>query len=262
MKQWLILFNKEWKESIRNFKWIWIPIVFILLGVTQPILSYYLPDLLEQFGGMPEGAVINLPLPSGPQVLSETLGQFSQIGFLVLVLAFMGAIAGERNSGTHLMILVKPVSHISYITSKWVHMSLLAVVSFILGYSFAIYYTFLLIETIPASHIIKGGAVYVLWLVFVMTLVISFSTIIKSTAAVAFLTLGVTIALSLLSSLLPDLMRWSPGMLSRHSQGFLTSGAGGQDFWLSLAITVILIFAMLSAAIYIFRQKEFAVDSN
>ncbi|MDQ0255837.1 hypothetical protein J2S74_003221 [Evansella vedderi] len=78
----------------------------VLLGVTQPITSYYLPDILKNFGGLPEGSLLEFPLPTGPQVLAETLGQFSQIGFLVLVLAFMGTVAGERNTGSSIMVLV------------------------------------------------------------------------------------------------------------------------------------------------------------
>ncbi|UTR11588.1 ABC transporter permease [Evansella sp. LMS18] len=262
MRQWMILFKKEVRESIRNFKWIWIPVVFILLGLTQPVVSYYLPDLLEQFGGLPEGAAAAFPVPTGSQVLAETLGQFSQIGLLVLVLAFMGAVAGERNNGTNIMILVKPVSYASYISAKWAHMVLLALVSFAAGFIFSVYYTFLLIESVPAAHIIQGALVYGLWLTFVMTVVLTLSTIIKSPAAVAFLTFGVTITLSLTSSLLPEIMTWSPGMLSSHSHSFFMNGTGNEGFWLSLMCTILLIAVMLTLAIYVFRKKEMAVHTT
>ncbi|MFA9560222.1 ABC transporter permease [Evansella sp. AB-rgal1] len=256
MSQWSVLFQKEWKESIRNYKWIWIPIVFILLGVMQPVTSYFLPDILKNFGGLPEG--IEFPLPTGPIVLAETLGQFSQIGFLVLALAFMGTVAGEKNSGTQIMVLVKPVSTSAYILAKWIHMSLLGLASYFIGFLLAVYYTFELIETVAISNVIKGAFVYSIGLLFVITLVLLFSSIFKSTAAVAFLSLGITIAFSLLSSLLPDIMKWSPGTLTNHSYRFFETGSGGDGFILSIIVTIGLIISMIFLSIFVFKKKEIA----
>src|SRR5690606_38665844 len=106
MKQWLVLFRKELVEGVRNYKWIWIPLVFVLLGIMQPVMTYFLPQLLETAGGLPEGAVIELPTPTGSQVMAETMSNFNTIGLLVLVLAFMGTIASERSSGVAGMVLV------------------------------------------------------------------------------------------------------------------------------------------------------------
>ncbi|WP_218197362.1 hypothetical protein, partial [Pseudomonas sp. 2995-1] len=92
-------------------------------------------------------------------------------------------------------------------------MSLLSLLSFILGFLFAVYYTFELIGTIPIGNIIKGITVYGIWLLFITTLILLFSVIFNSSAAVAALTITIPIVLSLLSSLTPELMVWSPGML-------------------------------------------------
>lgn len=262
MEKWVVLFKKEFVESLRNFKWIWIPLVFILLGIMQPVTSYFLPDIIKNFGGLPEGALMEFPLPTGPQVLAETLGQFSQIGVLVLVLAFMGTVAGERSTGTNIMILVKPVSYTSYITAKWAHIALLAISSFILGFVLAYYYTHLLIETVPFTQVLQGASIYILWLLFVITLVLFFSTIIKSGGVVAFLTLGVTITISIIGSIAPDIMRWSPSMLSSHSYSYFQTGTGGEAFLLSVICTILLIVVMIIGAIYIFRNKEMAVHTT
>ncbi|MBU9711128.1 ABC transporter permease [Evansella tamaricis] len=262
MKQWTILFKKEFKESLRNFKWVWIPLVFILLGITQPVTSYYLPEILKNFGGMPEGVIMEFPMPTAPQVLAETLGQFNQIGILVLVLAFMGVVAGERNSGTNIMVLVKPVSYTAYMLSKWAHMTLLAFVSYLSGFLIALYYTYQLIGSVPASDVVSGFVVYTLWLLFVTTIVLLFSTIFKSTAAVAALTLGLSIILSLLSSITPELMQWSPGMLASHSYYLFQTGEANDGLWLSVVSTVLLVVAMLSISVYIFKKKEVATHTS
>ncbi|ADU31629.1 ABC transporter permease [Evansella cellulosilytica] len=260
MMKWFILFKKEFKESLRNFKWIWIPIVFSLLGIMQPVTSYFLPDILESFGGMPEGA-FSIPLPTGPQVLAETLGQFSQIGYLVLVLSFMGTVASERNNATNIMVLVKPVSFASYITAKWVHMYTLALSSFVVGFVLAYYYTSLLIETVPFTNVLKGMMVYAVGILFVLTLVLFFSTLFKSTAAVAFLTLGITIIISLMSTFVPDIMKWSPGTLTQHSYSLFQTGTA-DGVLLPVLCTLFIIFALVGLAIYLFSKKELAVHTT
>src|SRR5690606_11651471 len=109
-----VLFKKEWIEMTRNFKILWIPLVFILLGIMQPVTSYYLPEIIKAAGELPEGAVFEIPMPTPQEVLVQTFGQYSQIGILVLVLAFMGIVAAEKNSGVSDIILVKPVSFANY----------------------------------------------------------------------------------------------------------------------------------------------------
>ncbi|WP_280770095.1 ABC transporter permease [Salipaludibacillus daqingensis] len=258
--QWIILFKKEFRESIRNFKWLWIPTVFVLLGLMQPITSYYIADILEQFGGLPEGTVMELPPPSGAEVLTGTLGQFSQIGFLVLVLAFMGTVVTEKNQGTLIMVLVKPVSYVNYLTAKWVHLLILSLTSFVLGFVMSVYYTFLLIDTIPISQVVNGALVYALWITFVMTIVLCLSALLNSTAFVAFATLGTAILFSIFSLYAPDLMKGTPGMLATYSQQFFYLGEVESGFWISIFVTLGLILAMMIATIFLFNKKEFAKD--
>ncbi|WP_416151744.1 ABC transporter permease [Salipaludibacillus sp. HK11] len=262
MSQWIVLFKKEWTESLRNFKWLWLPVTFVLLGIMQPITSYYLVDIIENFGGLPEGAVMEMPSPSGAEVLAGTLGQFNQIGFLVLVLAFMGTVASEKTNGTHVMVLVKPVSYINYLTSKWMHLLLLSLSSFVLGFAASVYYTFLIIESVPLSQVISGGLVYGLWIVFVMTIVLCLSALMKSTAFVAFASLGTALLLSVLSMYTPVLMKGTPGMLSTYSQQLLFNGEPSHGFWWSIVVTGALILAMMGLTVYLFNRKEIAIDGN
>ncbi|RXJ02604.1 ABC transporter permease [Anaerobacillus alkaliphilus] len=256
MRQWLLLFSKEQKEMLRNYKWIWVPLVFIILGMTQPITSYYLPEILENLGGLPEGAVFEIPVPTASEVLVGTLGQFSQIGILILVLATMGIVASERISGSFVMILVKPVSYTAYLTAKWASIVAFAVSSFLLGYLFSAYYTYILMGEFVVRDMLLGAVVYSLWLIFIMTLVLFFSSIMKSIGAIAFLTLGTTMVLSVITSLLMKYMYWSPARLSTHSNAIITSGNGSEYFWVSLVVTVGFIVALLLLSIQLFKKKE------
>ena len=55
MSNFSVLFQKEWRENVRNFKILWIPLVFILFGISEPLTNYYLSQILNAVGNMPEG---------------------------------------------------------------------------------------------------------------------------------------------------------------------------------------------------------------
>ncbi len=240
----------------RNFKLLWMPLVFILLGIMQPVTSYYLPQILETAGELPEGAVLNIPVPSSAEVLVGTLGQYSQIGVLILALGFMGIVAGERSSGVAGMILVKPVSFTSYITAKWLSAVLLAGISFFLGMIASWYYTTLLIGDIAFSTLLNGSFIYFIWLAFLITVTVLFSSFLKSSGIVAFVTILTAILLSAITSLLSKWMIWSPARLSGHSHSILMTDTTGEHFVLALTVTIALIIGLLILATQVFSRKE------
>lgn len=51
MNNFTVLAKKEFVQMVREFKVIWLPLVFIFLGLTQPVVSYYLPSILKALGG-------------------------------------------------------------------------------------------------------------------------------------------------------------------------------------------------------------------
>lgn len=203
---------------------IWLPLVFVLLGISQPITSYFLPDILQGAGNLPEGTTIEIPLPQGGEVLAQTLQQFGVIGALIIALAFMGTVSGERSSGVASMILVKPVSHAAFLLSKLTAMLLIVWTSLLLGYLGAWYYTQLLIGKVDGSSVVQGVLVYGLWLMLIGTLTVVLSVWLKSPAATAFTALGITLVISLLASLLPAAMAWSPGQLPSIASTVLIVG--------------------------------------
>ena len=256
MTQWLVLFKKEWLEMTRNYKLLWLPLVFILFGILQPVTSYYMPVILESAGDLPEGTVIDIPLPTSAEVLVGTLGQYSQLGVLILTLAFMGIIAGERSSGVQEMILVKPVSYLNYVTAKWASMSILGLGSFLLGMVSSAYYTYLLIGDVEVGDAVNGTIVYGVWLLFLLTLTIFFSSFLKSSGLVAAVTIGIAIGLSALTSLLSKWMTWSPGKLSGHAASFITTGSAGDAFLLSLFITFGIIIILLWGSVHLIKKVQ------
>lgn len=254
----MTLVQKEWLELLRSFKLIWVPLVFALLGIMQPVSSYYMPVILEKAGNMPEGTVIEIPLPSGAEVMAQTLSQFGVLGLLILALAFMGAVSGDRNSGAASLVLVKPVSFRTYILSKWLGMMTLSWGALLVGYAACWYYTWLLIESVDFVPFLMSYVIYGLWLTFVLTATLLFSTLLRSAAAAAFSALGLAMLLSLLSGLLPNYMGWSPGSLGGFAYEAVQSADGSSataSFGWSIGITILLILVSLAGSAALLRRQ-------
>jgi ABC-2 type transport system permease protein len=254
--QWMTLFKKEMTENWRNKKWIWVPLVFILLAMMDPLSNYYLPQIIESVGGMPEGTVIELPEYSPAEVILMTLGQLSTLGVLVVVLMSMGTVAGERKSGVIELILVKPVSHAHYITAKWAALLALVWASLILGVTAGWYYTVILFGELPVITLLQVVFFYGLWITLVVTVVIFYNAFVKTPGLVAFLSIATIMIMSILTQVFGRFLEWSPNNLSSHIFESLMMEQVTGDLIATAFVTIGLIIILLMGSIVLFRKKS------
>jgi ABC-2 type transport system permease protein len=244
----MLLFRKEMLENVRNYKWIWIPLVFLLLGISNPITSYYMPQILEAGGVTAEAAKL-IPVPSSAEIMVKALSQYGTLGLLVLALAFMGTVSVERQSGSAIMVLVKPVSHAQYIMAKWAGMAVITLVAMGVGHLGTWYYTSLLFDDVPFYLVWASYWVYVLWLIFINTLTLLFSSLLKSQGGVAFISLAIAAILALATNILGNLMKWSPSRLTGEAGEILIHGRSGGDLWLVVGLAFVFIASLLACTI-------------
>ncbi|MCK9858664.1 ABC transporter permease subunit [Paenibacillus sp. ATY16] len=261
MTKWFVLFRKEYLQMIRNYTIIWLPISFIVLGASQPITSFFMPDILSSAGNLPEGSVISIPAPMPFEVMQSSLSQFGVIGLLLVSLTSMSALSNERSSGTAAMILVKPVSFVSFVTAKWAANLSLTVISFTFGYCTAWYYTSTLFSPLNFKVVVLGALFFALWLSFVGTLNLMFSSLIRSAAAAAFSALASAAMLSIASNTLPFKWSWNPGQLPGLAANSLDETARLNGSTFSILITVVItilaiVMALIVAAISMRRQPS------
>ncbi|TYS01705.1 ABC transporter permease subunit [Rossellomorea vietnamensis] len=258
MKQFFVLLRKELLESRRNLKWIWMPIVFILFGITEPLTAFYMPDILDAVGNLPEGAVIEIPPPSSQEVLLAVISQYSTLGVLIIVLGFMGTVAGERKNGSASLVLVKPVSYFSYILSKWTAAMILVWVSYVMGMVSGWYYINILFDGIAVSDFIRTLLAYGFWLSFIVTLTIFFSSLTASPGLAAFSTIGVSIFITFLSSVLSNQLKWFPSQITSYLTEILGKGNWPTDLTMTLIATFVIIILIMAAAPFLFKKRELA----
>src|SRR5690606_39587665 len=81
-------FSRDWSSDVcsSDLSWIWVPIVFILLSIMDPLTYYYLPKIMDAVGGVPEGMAFEIPEIPAPDAVMLALVQISSIGVLIVVL--------------------------------------------------------------------------------------------------------------------------------------------------------------------------------
>jgi len=248
------MLKKEFLEILRSYRWLLLPIVFVFLGLGQPISFKLMPQILKN-ASLPAGTVIQIPPPAPADVVSSILGQFNQLGVLMVILVVMGTVAQEKVSGVAEGVLVKPLGKGTFLTAKFIVYSFLTVAACLLGLSGGAYYTDILIGHVDWQQIAIGALVYLPYLVLVVAITILTSTLFSSQVAA-----GGTALLSVVAiSLLPKLGAWSnklfPGALTTQATS-LFHAETLDPVWVPLAFVGFLIFALLAAAWLSLRTQE------
>lgn len=256
--QWITLFKKEMVEFWRNKKWIWFPLVMILLAIMDPISNYYLPQIIEATGGLPEGTTIELPDYTPPEVIMMSLGQFSSLGVLVIVLMSMGTIASERKSGVSELILVKPVAYRNYITAKWAALLVLVWGSLLIGILASWYYITILYGDLALGSLLLVVLFYGLWLTLVVTVSIFYNTLFKSVGVVGFLSILTIMLVGLVTRIFGRFLSWSPIHLSDHIFDMLMMDHMSSELFATALVTLAMTIVLLILSIFTFKTKEMA----
>ena len=257
MNRFLTLLNKEFTELMRNGKWIWLPVVLMIIGISQPLTSYYMPQILDMAGNLPEGASITIPTPSGEEVLSGALSQYGTIGTLLFVLATMNVIAQERQNGSITLVMVRPVNEWQYLGSKTVAQLALLLLSLILSYSLTWYYTNLLFSPVDWTIFLSSLVIYCFWVLFVVSVTIFVGTIIRHSSGIAGVSLLFLALIGLLTSLLPKFMEWSPGNIRGEATKLLVEQQWGQSTWIVIGSTTGISFLLFIAGVMVLKRYKY-----
>lgn len=245
MKQFSILMQKEWRENIRNYKIYWVPAIFILLGITEPVVNFFLPQILESSGGLPEGAVFEFPTPPPEQILTAVMEQFQTIGMAVLILAYMGTVAGERKSGTATLLYVRPLSFPAYFLSKWVMASAISLVSVWVGFLSGYYYTLLFFDRVEGMELFQMVGTYSIWVLLIVSIIVAASAAMPNGGLAAAVAFAIYLLLQLTDGLFGAAWSISPVKLPQYAAAWLTDRPDSGSLAGAIGIAALIILALL-----------------
>lgn len=254
--QWMTIFQKELLQLWRNKQIIWVPLVMILIAIMDPISFYFLPEILELSGSLPEGAVFEVPTLHANDAIMMGLEALSFTGTFIIALISMGTIANERKSGVAEIILTKPIHHINYITAKWFALIIISLLSLLLALIINWYYTNILFGEIAFLTIIKTYIFYLFWFILIVTVAIFFNSFLSKPGIVFALTALVIFSMSLINTLLGHKLTYFPNQLTNHIQIMLETNEISKDLYFTTGIITLIVLILLGSAATIFKFKK------
>jgi ABC-2 type transport system permease protein len=244
------LFRKELREYLKTYKFLIVVAVFLFFGLSAPIIIKLLPDILKM-----SGQQIPLTLPTfGPvDALKSYVSNFSQIGLLVAVLVATGAIAQERERGTAIMTMCKPVGFGAFILAKLAALVLTFGIGIALGAIGCYYYTVLLLGSVDVGAFVAMNLLAIAYLVVCLSVTLMYSSLFRNQLAAGGLAFATLIGMVLLSSI-PVLSGYLPSALMGWAAGLAAGGSGSS--WSALFVSAGIVVAAIVVSWQTMTRKE------
>jgi ABC-2 type transport system permease protein len=247
-----VLLRKELLEQWRTLRLPVIAAVFVLVGLSSPLLARFTPELLEALGGSQFQIV--LPPPSTADAVDQLIKNVGQFGILVAVLLAMGSVATEKERGTAGLILTKPASRAAFLVAKLVAIGTTLAVAVALAAAAAWFYTLVLFEALPVGGFAASSVLQ--WLALLSFAAITFlgSTLTRSALAAAGIGVAAFVVIGILSAF-PSIAPYLPVGLGAPARA-LALGQPVDDLLRPVLANVALIAAAVGLSWLAFRRQE------
>ncbi|MDD3874995.1 MAG: ABC transporter permease subunit [Bacteroidales bacterium] len=247
----IVIFKKELLEYSRSKKLVAVLLIFSFFGIVSPLTAYFLPDIMEHFTKS-QNVNIDIPAPTYDDAVFQYIKNLSQMCVFILILMNMGIISGEKEKGTAVFLLVKPVKRSSFILAKFSAVFTITVTSICLSALFTAFYTFLFFDTLNIFNFIVQNLLITLYILCVMSITLMFSTIARSQILSGILTFFMWISFSIFAQF-GEIGRYSPDGLISAAFTFPTTG---QIFPESIVLTALIILLSIVVSLSVFEKWE------
>ena len=246
------LLRKELLEQWRTLRLPVVATIFLLVGLSSPLLARFTPEILKAVGG--DQFTIVLPTPTAADAVDQLAKNLGQFGGLIAVLLAMGAVATEKERGTAALLLTKPVSRAAFLVAKLVAIGLTLAVAVAVATAGAWFYTLVLFAPLPLPGVAAGAVLQ--WLTLMAWASITFvgSTLTRSALAAAGLGITAFIVIGILG-VVPNFGRFLPTGLGGPGRA-LALGIPGPDPVVPTVATLVLIGIAGLGAWLAFRRQE------
>lgn len=219
----------------------------------SPVLAKYTPQLLSTIPDMPPEFAELIPEPHLQDAIVQYVKNTTQFGVLLVILLFMGSVAGEKERGTAAMLISKPVHRTTFLLSKWV-MGLVAILmGLILAGTAGWAYTTVLFEAPSITNFLILNILIAVFFTVYLSLTLLASTLARSQSAAALWSFAGLVFL-LIWGAIPRLNEYAPGRLLDWGQSLFAGRESAS--WEALGVAMALIaIAFIAAAAY-FRKEE------
>ncbi len=245
-----VLFQKEIAEHVKTYKLLIVAAVFLLFGLSTPMLFKFLPEIVKLSG---EQIPIQMPTFTAADAVKSYINSLGQIGLLVTVLVAMGSVAQERERGTAVMTLCKPVGFGAFVSAKLAALVLIFGIGVALGAIGFYIYTVVLLGDLSLFSFLLITLLAGCYFVVCLSITLMYSTFFKNQLAAGALALVTLIGMALISNI-PQLSPYMPSALMSWAQR-LAAGSSGSS-WSALIVSCSIVVAAIIIGWQVLNRKE------
>jgi len=253
MRPSIVVARKEALEIVRTSRIIVLPAIFLFFALTGPLLAKYTPEILGAVGG-DQFSSLELATPTVYDAYGQWIRNLSQIGLFVVIIVYGGIISNERQQGTAVLVLTKPVSRTGFVVAKVIVHALY--LGLVLSATTAL--TWLVTRVVfgeaPAGALWGGVLGWFLLVLMYLALVTLFSVMLASAAGAAGLGIAVFALLAIGSIWQPFAAHTLAG-LSGAAANHAAGEAAGPLGWPITTAIIVTVGAFTTAAALFSRQE-------
>jgi len=246
-----VLLRKELREQTRSYRLLVLGLLFVFFGLASPLFAKFTPEIVKM-AGTDQGITIVLPQPTAAAAVAQYVKNLSQIALFVLIFLSMGAVVAEKEHGTAVFVLVKPVSRLAFLSAKlavsWAAVMGAVVLSGLCAYG----YTAALFEPPSTAGFVLANLALLLHLLTFVTTTFFFSAVARSQVVAGVLSFLSWILLASLGGL-GAVSEFLPGRLLSAA---MEAAAGVPLPWEPFVGSGALIVLAFVGAVLVFRRWE------
>ena len=255
MKTMMEFLKKEWMEQVRNSKVLILVILFVLFGIMNPAIAKLTPWMMEMLSdSLAEAGMMVVEVESDAMTSWIQFIKNIPMGLIAFVLIESNLFTREYETGTLILTLTKGLERYKVVLSKTIILLFLWTACYFLCYGITYAYNAYYWDNSIAKNLFFTAICWWLLGVWVVILMVFFSTIAKNNTTVLMGTGGVFLG-SYLIGLIPKAAEYMPTMLM-NSNSLLMGVVKVEDYQKSLFITIVLCIVLIICSIPIMNKRK------
>jgi ABC-2 type transport system permease protein len=246
------LWRLEWLRLTRTPRALALGLVFVVIGLIEPVATKYENRLLGHGGG---GVKVTLPPPTPADGLNSYVSEATLIGLILAVAFTAGSMSFDGRPGLATFLRTRAGSTWQLVAPRFALNAGAAAAAYVLGTLGAWYETQLLIGPLPPAGMLAGmlcGAVYFTLAAAVTAFA---AALVRSTIGTVGIALGLLILLPVVSVIRP-IANWLPSALVGAPASLVNGSYQLPHLVPALGVAVAGTAAALAAAVRLLGRRE------
>lgn len=247
----MTLWHLEWYRLVRTRRLLALVAVFGFFGLTAPLLTVYMEQLLGSAG---EGVTIQFPDPTPDIAVGQFTSNAFQIGLLVAIVIAAGSLAFDARPELAAFLRTRTTSTWQLVLPRFVISTAAIVVAFGLGLAATWYQTVVLIDPPDVTGMLIGAALTCAYLAFAVAVTTFATSLVRSVLTAVAVAVALLLALPVIG-IVGAVAPWLPSRLL-GALPELAAGAEAGEYRRALGTTLAAIPLLLAAAVHRLDRRE------